>query len=421
MGAVPKTTESPEDGVTLARTPAPLAAQGRGSNWIHDSLGVVETPTLGFGVVALDPIPQGTLVVVFGGIVITTNEFEQLSPEMQNFPFQVADDLFLGPRDENDVGIGERINHSCSPNVGFVGAIALRTLRDVAEGEEITLDYATCVASNDDAFMMECGCGAPNCRKMITGQDWKDPAIQARLLPYYQPFLQAKIQSVPSSPSSHNVIHLPLPRNDDQIQGTASVRRLSTRLSALPGWTARFFSEALRQEWMAIPICIVAGLPSTLLTTGIMAALAPLVASFEFAQSEGGFISAISLLSSVVGYGTYLVAYYAGMLWKERGDWLSGGRVERAALRRKLKVCQYDFLAHLPSDFWVMPLMGAATGGFFVAGLSQFWSIMLAHTLADVAYAIKEPFFWHGAKKFVDWQESRRSELELSTPLDRTA
>lgn len=76
---------------------------------------------------------------------------------------------------------------------------------------------------------------------------------------------------------------------------------------------------------------------------------------------------------------------------------------------------QYDFLAHLPSDFWVMPVMGAATGGFFVAGVSQFWSIMLAQTLADIAYAIKEPFFWHGAKKLVAWQEARTAEL-LTAP-----
>ena len=51
--------------------------------------------------------------------------------------------------------------------------------------------------------------------------------------------------------------------------------------------------------------------------------------------------------------------------------------------------------------------MGAATGGFFVAGLSQFWSILCAHMLADGAYAIKEPFLWHGAKKLVAWQDER--------------
>jgi hypothetical protein len=193
-------------------------------------------------------------------------------------------------------------------------------------------------------------------------------------------------------------------RNDDRVlAGRSAEGRLSPHLRKV----GVFLRESLKQEWMAIPICIIAGIPSTLATTAIMALVAPWLRYFDFAKSEAGFISAVSLISSVVGYGTYLIAYYAGMLWKERRDWLLHGKVVRAGLLRKLKVIQYDFLAHLPSDVWVMPLMGAATGGFFAVGATQFWSILLAHTIADVAYAIKEPFFWHGAKELVAWREGR--------------
>lgn len=381
--------------------------QPRGSNWIHSSLGVVQTPDCGFGVVALTDISKGTLVVMFGGIIITEAEFEELPHELQHFPFQVADDLFIGPRDESDIGVGERINHSCSPNVGFSGAIALVALRDISRGESITLDYATCVASDDDAFLMECRCGNPNCRGTITGQDWKIPAVQERLFPFYQPFIQAKVMDPKVSDSSRGLRHLAAPRNDDRVE-----ERLSStdKMRAGLGSVANFFKESLQKEWMAIPICILAGFPSTLATTAIMSAVSPALRQFEFAKSEVGFISAVSLLSSVVGYGTYLIAYYAGMLWKERADWIQNGTIIREGLRRKWKVIQYDFLAHLPSDFWVMPFIGAATGGLFVAGASQFWSIVVANTLADVAYAVKEPFFWHGAKELVAWRERRATE-----------
>jgi hypothetical protein len=419
MVALVKKKPSVPTSETLGDRPAPLAAQGRGSNWIHESLGVVETPLCGFGVVALDPISKGTLVVMFGGNVITASEFELLSHEMQNFPFQVGDELFLGPRDENDIGIGERINHSCDPNVGFSGAIALVALRDIARGEEITLDYATCVASDDDAFVMTCACGAPRCRKVITGHDWKNPEIQAGLFDHYQPFLQAKVRALRDDVSGRRLVQLSSVHNDDKVERGSAPLRIVSSLAAIPRGIVGFFAEAIRKEWMAIPICILAGLPSTLLTTGIIEVLTPGVRTFEFARSEAGFISAISLLSSIIGYGTYLIAYYAGMLWKERRDWIEQGGINRSALRQKLKVVQYDFLAHLPSDFWVMPVMGAATGGFFVAGASQFWSIMLAHTLADIAYAIKEPFFWHGAKELVAWQEARK--IESLTAPDRIA
>ena len=379
-------------------------APARGSNWIHDALEVVETADCGYGVLAREPIPAGTLVVMFGGIVITAAEFEELPVSMQHFPFQVADDLFLGPRDESDIGMGERINHSCAPSVGFSGAIALVALRDIAKGEPITLDYATCVASDDDAFRMECRCGASNCRGTITGQDWKIPDVQERLFRHFQPFIQTKVLGADDGGAPRGLRPLTSVGNDDQVRISRPPRSRSTSLLRKVG---TFLKESLEQEWMAIPICIVAGIPSTLATTALMAMIAPFLRYFDFAKSDAGFISAVSILSSVVGYGTYLIAYYAGMLWKERADWLVDGRVGSAGLRRKFKIIQYDFLAHLPSDVWVMPLMGAATGGLFVAGASQFWSILLAHTIADVVYAIKEPFFWHGAKEIVAWQEER--------------
>jgi hypothetical protein len=381
----------------------------RGSNWIHPSLRIVETPGCGFGVVANNAIASGTLVVMFGGVVITGAEFEDLPENLQHFPFQVADDLFLGPRDESDIGVGERINHSCAPTVGFSGAIALVTLRDIAQGESITLDYATCVASDDDAFLMECRCGAPSCRGTITGQDWKLSDIQERLLPFYQPFIQAKVMASEAGLSPTGRRYLASPRNDDRVEGR---RASATIIRAGIGGIASFFTESLRKEWMAIPICILAGFPSTLATTAVMAMVSPMLREFDFAKSDAGFISALSVLSSIVGYGTYLIAYYAGMLWKERADWIENGKILRGELRRKWKVIQYDFLAHLPSDFWVMPLIGAATGGLFVAGASQFWSIVVANTLADVAYAVKEPFFWHGAKELVAWRERRTTESD---------
>jgi hypothetical protein len=230
------------------------------------------------------------------------------------------------------------------------------------------------------------------------------PEVQERLFAHFQPFIQAKARSLENGEPHIGLRQLSVVHNDDRIQANRSTRDLIS--SGLKKVTF-FLRESLRQEWMAIPICIVAGFPSTLVTTALMAIVAPWLRYFDFAKSEAGFISVVSVISSVLGYGTYLIAYYAGMLWKERDEWFANGKVMEGGLRRKLKVIQYDFLAHLPSDIWVMPLIGATTGGFFVAGASQFWSILLAHTIADVAYAIKEPFFWHGAKELVSWQEGR--------------
>lgn len=57
-------------------------------------------------------------------------------------------------------------NHSCNPNTTYKGlnVIALRT---IAQGEELTLDYASFLDENMEPF--NCQCGSPNCRGLITG------------------------------------------------------------------------------------------------------------------------------------------------------------------------------------------------------------------------------------------------------------
>jgi hypothetical protein len=93
------------------------------------------------------------------------------------------------------------------------------------------------------------------------------------------------------------------------------------------------------------------------------------------------------------------------MLLKERRDWIVAGAVDRTALYAKWRIIKYDFFAHLPTDFWIMPLIGVAQGGLLVSGVSQFWSIFTANLLADISYAAKEPLFWHGAKQLVAWRD----------------
>lgn len=386
-------------------TKSPLEARvshGRGSNWIHPGLSVYQTENCGYGVVAQELIPAGTTVVVFAGIVLTGDEFESLPPELQHYPFQIADDLFLGPRDENDIGIGERINHSCDPNVGFSGPINLIAIKDIYTGEEVTLDYATCVASGDGAFVMKCACGVPSCRKIITGQDWRLPDVQGRLQPYFQPFIQERIKR----DCDQNGFHARCSANHDELNGSStSVSRFGHSLGRAVGAVASFIAAALRQEWLAIPICVLAGIPSTIITVLLMTSLEPWLQSTGWFANEARFIAAFSLLTSLVGYATYIALYYAGMLFKERADWLVNGRIQRQAFATKCRVIKYDFIAHLPSDLWVMPMIGAAQGGMLLAGASQVWSIVMAHTLSDVMYAIKEPLFWHGAKQLAAWRE----------------
>jgi D-alanine-D-alanine ligase len=57
-------------------------------------------------------------------------------------------------------------NHSCAPNTAYVGLDVI-ALRDIASGEELTLDYAAYCNESAEAF--ECHCGASNCRGFVRG------------------------------------------------------------------------------------------------------------------------------------------------------------------------------------------------------------------------------------------------------------
>ena len=64
-------------------------------------------------------------------------------------------------------------NHSCDPNCEAIrldGAIWIRSIRKVEEGEELTFDYGWGL---DGLFQHGCRCGAPSCVGYIVGEPYR--------------------------------------------------------------------------------------------------------------------------------------------------------------------------------------------------------------------------------------------------------
>src|SRR5436190_19810813 len=80
------------------------------------------------------------------------------------------------------------LNHSCDPNVGVRGQITFVAMSDIPAGTELTIDYA--MIDGDPSERMQCACGARECRKIITGNDWRLPELQRRYAGYFSLYLQ---------------------------------------------------------------------------------------------------------------------------------------------------------------------------------------------------------------------------------------
>jgi hypothetical protein len=146
----------------------------------------------GFGVFAGDYIQVGELIFAWGGEIVTEQQLADVPVKRSTHGLQVDDGIYLLPMMEDDMA--DCVNHSCNPNAGMRGQISLVAMRDIQKEEEICFDYAMTDSSDYDEF--ECHCGSPNCRKMITGNDWRNPELHVKYAGYFSTYLERKITSL---------------------------------------------------------------------------------------------------------------------------------------------------------------------------------------------------------------------------------
>src|SRR5512137_2841624 len=140
------------------------------------------------GIFCREPIAKDEIVALWGGRILAASEIDHDMPNFTQQVLQIEEQFYLmTPSMEPS----DCFNHCCAPNVGMSGQIGLIAMRDIAVGEEACLDYAMCDGSDYDEF--DCSCGAPNCRKRITGRDWKRPELWQLYDGYFSPYLQRRI------------------------------------------------------------------------------------------------------------------------------------------------------------------------------------------------------------------------------------
>jgi hypothetical protein len=158
-------------------------------SWSNPKLEQRTTTNTGDSLFVTAPIAKGELLLVWGGVIVTTEQLYKLPAFARDRAIQVEEDLHLTSGMVNDMA--DCANHSCNPNAGLQGQMTLVALRDIAAGEEVCFDYA--MSDGHPDFRMDCACGQPNCRQVITGNDWKDPELQKKYRGHFSPYLQRRI------------------------------------------------------------------------------------------------------------------------------------------------------------------------------------------------------------------------------------
>jgi hypothetical protein len=170
--------------------------------WLDPRQQFRPSPTQGIGAFAAAPISEGEVVEIVGGTVMTEAEFRRFQAITPRFnAIQIGENLHLveAPAITAQRG-GGSLNHSCDANLWLADEVTLAARRDIAAGEELTIDYALFTVQPDWVLAQPCHCGAADCRGQITGNDWQLAAVQARYFPHFSPFINKRIaQQRPAS------------------------------------------------------------------------------------------------------------------------------------------------------------------------------------------------------------------------------
>jgi hypothetical protein len=177
---------------------------GTGACWLHPHVQVQASAVHGHGLFAAWPLPAGITVATLAGRLVSGEELGRLlrtATASQTYldTICVDDDAHLVLPPGQPIHYG---NHSCDPNMWHTGAYTLTTRRGVRAGEELTVDYATQTA--EAGFQMQCQCGAPACRHVITGDDWQIPQWADRYQGHVVPALARRIAARRQAPPARH-------------------------------------------------------------------------------------------------------------------------------------------------------------------------------------------------------------------------
>lgn len=169
-----------------------LRSQYRRRSWVREGIEARPSPMGGRGLFTRVRLEAGERVIEWGGELFSAQQLAEGVPR-ENSLATLGEGLYVGSRPETPVDLCELMNHACTPNLWLIDEKTLVARRLILPEEELTADYAS--FESDPRWEMPCACGAPGCRRLITGKDWALPEVKTRLAGHLSPYLLARLKA----------------------------------------------------------------------------------------------------------------------------------------------------------------------------------------------------------------------------------
>jgi uncharacterized protein len=173
----------------------PLTIGVQPNDWRDSRLVLRLSSIHGKGHFASQPFKAGEVVWVFGGTLFSREDIVAGRANERTL-MRLDKNLWIGSTTEKPLDDDYYLNHSCDPNLWITDAIKLTARRDIAAGEEVTMDYATHFDDPSWTMKNRCNCGSRSCRGTITGSDWMRKDLQEMYRGHFTPFLNTRISQI---------------------------------------------------------------------------------------------------------------------------------------------------------------------------------------------------------------------------------
>ncbi len=164
------------------------------SSYLSPKTTIKKSPVHGRGLFALKPLKKGEIIAIKGGYIFNKKTLKKIENKIEDSYIQIEKNFYIGSIKKSQLkGNKIFINHSCDPNVGIRGQITFVAMRNIKTGEELTYDWAMENDEKAGPWSLKCNCKKKNCRKIITGNDWKRKDLERKYRNYFSSYILERI------------------------------------------------------------------------------------------------------------------------------------------------------------------------------------------------------------------------------------